>query len=108
MLWIALLAAAPATMSPVYLTCEMIEGATPTTVSLAIDEGNQRVTIGLQTGRTVTRPALFSETEVKVQDEEMTWVVSRVDMTIRRTLTFTPDVDRGTCKKASAPPARAF
>jgi hypothetical protein len=111
MLIASLLAAAAAT-APVYLDCSFArESGGPFRVEVALDEPNQTATIALDTGRVVVRPAVFAPDRVRVPDEEMTWVVSRTDLSIRRTFSFMPATDQGeagTCKIKPTPPKRAF
>lgn len=113
MLWSALMmivggVPAPA---PTYLICEWTNDRGTWQADVALDEANQRATIGLSTGHTVTRPALFSPSEVKVPDEPNTWVFSRTDLTFHRTVSFRPGDtggDTGTCKIKPVPAERAF
>lgn len=113
MLWLGLLASmtlAPAN-GPIYLTCEWRVDSETSRVNVSLDEANQRAVIAIVDGRTVTRSALFTPTEVRVVDEPMTWTFSRVDLTFRRTFSFMPPSDPGNvgkCKLAPAPAKRAF
>lgn len=113
MLWLGLLAiiGAAAGPEPAYLTCEWTNASGTTQADVAIDEANQRATISVVGGRIVTRPALFTPTEVTVVDEPMTWRFSRTDLTFRRTPSFMPATDpgnAGACKIAPKPAKRAF
>lgn len=103
-----LLALAAAT-APVYLTCQW---GSASAVELAIDEGNQRVTIARPNVEVTALPALFSPSEVKVSEkigsETMTWLIDRVDLTLTTATSFSPTVRTSKCKLKPTPPSRAF
>jgi hypothetical protein len=103
--------AAASTGQPVYLTCSIMENATPTVVDFAVDEAGQRVTIHQTgTGRVVTRSAVFSPTSVNVPDDLSVWTLDRVSLEARRQTTIGDKTwdHKGACKIADTPPKRAF
>lgn len=103
--------AAGASTEPVYLTCQLKQETGLLPAEIAVDEANQKVTIGLPSGRTVTRNGLFSPTEIKVMDDQTTWVIDRVSPSVRRTFAFMPADDAGEfgkCALKPTPEKRAF
>ncbi|WP_370308348.1 hypothetical protein [Sphingobium abikonense] len=107
----ALAGATRAIAAPTYLECHLTQETGLLPVQIALDEANQKVTIGLPSGRTVTRDGLFGPNEIKVVDDQMTWTIDRVSSSIRRTFAFMPADDpgeRGKCKIAPVPENRAF
>ncbi len=96
---------------PTYLVCQLVQETGLIPVEIALDEDNQKVTIGLPSGRTVSRDGLFGPTEIKVVDDQTTWIINRVSSSLRRTFAFMPLSDpgeHGECAVKAAPAKRAF
>jgi len=109
--WILAATAISGAPAPTYLACELSQEGGKLSVDVAVDEPNQQVTIALPTGRTVTRRALFSPSEVRALDDQQTWLINRVDLSFGRTFAFMPEGDpgeSGVCRVKVAPAKRAF
>ncbi len=80
-------------------------------VDVTLDETEQRAIVTLpSTGRSVTLRALFSPIEVRIPDDESTWIVDRVKLAFHRVMVIG---DRrwdepGKCSIKPAPAKRAF
>lgn len=103
------IASAPASAAPTYLSCVAQQGQ-PLPVNIVADEQGQTATVELPSGRIVRRPAVFSPTEVRILDEETTWIVDRVKLGFQRVVSIGDhtSVYPGTCAVGKAPPQRAF
>jgi hypothetical protein len=112
MWWLGVLAAAATAAPPTYLTCQLPSAGVPFEVHVAVDEGNQRVTIG-QDGKTpASMPALFTPEKITavqmIGTETKTWSFGRVDLSVNTKTSFTPEAAVGTCKIVPTPTKRAF
>jgi len=106
---IAILLMAAQAATPVYLTCTITPpDAAAFATDLALDEANQLATISQHTGRVAVRQAVYSPEEVRIPDDAQIWTVSRVDLTIRRSFTFTASIETGKCVLKPSPTKRAF
>lgn len=107
-----LIVAALALASPVYLQCDFSTAQAKWSVPIAIDEPNQRVTIGHAKGGASVVPALFSPDKVvateQIGNETQTWAFDRLDLSVRTTTSFTTDATVGACKITPTPAKRAF
>lgn len=111
----ALAVGTQAAATPTYLSCTIDQGATELQVEVTADEEQQRATISLpSTGRAVTRPALFSPSEVQIEDRlgvwVDNWVIDRVNLGIQRRASIGDKltVHSGKCVIKPAPAKRAF
>ncbi|WP_242137384.1 hypothetical protein [Sphingomonas sp. TREG-RG-20F-R18-01] len=105
------IAAAASPLAPVYLTCSLAQDVGVLRVQIALDEANQSSTVALPSGLTITRPALFSPTMVRIANKNDTWTIDRVTLGIRRTFSFQPKDDpgqSGSCQLQTVPAKRAF
>lgn len=103
--------AGAAAASPVYLACPLQREAGPLVIDVVVNEPVQEVTISVPGGRTVTRKALFTPSEVRMTDDQTTWIFNRVDLSFQHILSFMPASDPGDTGKCSLKPApteRAF
>jgi hypothetical protein len=108
----AVSATSGANAAPVYLTCSWNGEDQGKTIDLAIDESNQRITVGHPGDSVTNLPALFNPDEVRATErigaESMYWVVNRVDLSLTTTVTFSSNVRKGVCKVKPSPDKRAF
>lgn len=105
------IAAAATPLAPVYLACTLAQEVGVLNVDIALDEANQRSTVALPSGLTITQPAVFSPAAVKIPGKNDTWTIDRVTLSIRRTFAFQPQDhpgQSGTCKLQDVPAKRAF
>lgn len=111
MWWIAA-AATALNVSPVYLRCEFAEPSGNWSVDLAVDEANQRIGIGRPNVPPTNLSALFTPDRVIASEpvgaETMTWTISRTDLTVSTTTSFSPRRSTGACKLQPIPAKRAF
>jgi hypothetical protein len=97
--------------SPVYLACDLQEGATATSITLTIVEDDQTVTlVQNHSGRTISKRSIFSPSEVKIPDDESIWIVDRTTLGIKRIVKIGTArwEDIGQCRLVETPPKRAF
>lgn len=103
LLSLALMAAAG---QPTYLQC--VFSSNGIAVDFLMDEANSTVAVSLaSTGHTAKVGAAFTPTEVRFRDDMLTYVISRTDLTARRTITSIDSTDTGRCTVQAAP-KRAF
>lgn len=104
MLSLLLFAAADPTTT--YLSCSFPSNGT--VLELTADEPNQAVSVVLaSSGYAEKMPAAFTPTEVRFENRVMGYVLSRTDLSVRRTTKMISDTDVGSCK-IQQPPKRAF
>ena len=100
--------ATPAAAAPTYLTCTFPSRDGSFEVQVTADEANSRVTLFMpRTGHRETLDAVFTPTQVLFQNRMMSYVLSRTDLSIRRTVPLIRSVDEGRCDLVEAP-RRAF
>ena len=103
--WLALAISSPAAAAPTYLKC-VIGG--DWLVEIAVDEDNSQVTLFIPvTGHTKRHNAAFSHDQVRFGDRLISYVVSRTDLSIVRTVPLLRETTGGKCHVATAPD-RAF
>ena len=106
-----LMAIAASPTVPTYLTCVANQEGGPIAVEITANEAEQQAIVALpETGRVVTRRAMFSPSEVKIFDQESLWVINRVDLSFKRIFTIGDhsSTSPGACKIAPEPAKRAF
>ena len=92
---------------PTYLRC-VFPGREDHPVMITADESNSRVSVSLpSTGHSESMSAAFTPTEVRFSDRSLTYVISRTDLTVRRTIRLISSTDVGSCTVEEAP-QRAF
>ncbi len=105
-------AVATATATPIYLDCEVGAVDNHSSAQIAVDEQGQQVTLSLNGRPGRPLPALFTPDQVKFSSplgsERIDWVISRVDLTVRQSATFSPRVETGKCRATPVPNKRAF
>ena len=103
---------AAASDTPAYLTCTWTGESQGQAVDLAIDEANQRMTVGRKDGQAVSLAAMFTPEEVRaterVGSETVMWTINRIDLSLKSSVSFSPNIRAGTCKIKPAPAKRAF
>ena len=103
--WFALAISSPAAAAPTYLKC-VLDGNWP--VEVAVDEANSKVTVFIPvTGHTQRLNAAFSQDQVRFGDRLVSYVVSRTDLSIVRTVPLLKETTGGRCYVATVPD-RAF
>lgn len=108
LLWLSLFAAAPAAATPTYLVCTFPGPQGNIDLNVTVDEENSTVTTYLaKTGHTEKMTGVFTPTQVLFHDDMLTYVLSRTDLSISRTIVMIKSTDTGTCKVIT-PPKRAF
>jgi hypothetical protein len=101
-----LMLASPATVAPTYLECTFPKNGA--ILNVTADEANSAVTTVLRSsGYTEKLPAAFTASEVRFEGDMIAYVVSRTDLSIRRTIKMLGSADQGTCL-VQVPPKRAF
>jgi hypothetical protein len=91
---------------PTYLRC--IIQPQGTEVLITADEANSAVTVALpSTGHSEKMAAAFTATDVRFQNRQVAYVVSRTDLSIDRTIKLINSTDHGKCTVEQAP-KRAF
>lgn len=93
---------------PTYLSCEFPGRGSPFIVNVTADE--QAGTVSLYMPSTDNRQQMtgtFTSDRVLFADRVMTYALSRVDLTLIRTVTMIKAEETGTCK-IMLPPKRAF
>jgi hypothetical protein len=96
----------PVMGEPVYLRCHFPQNNTD--VMITADEANSSVTIALpSTGYSGKLAAAFTAGEVRFQDNQLAYVLSRTDLSIERTIKMIRSSDTGKCEIEKAP-KRAF
>ncbi|MES2987639.1 MAG: hypothetical protein V4808_07020 [Pseudomonadota bacterium] len=89
---------------PIYLRCPFERAE----VLITADEANSTVTVALpSTGHSEKLSAAFTASEVRFQNSNLTYVLSRVDLSITRTIKMIKATDRAQCAIEKAP-KRAF
>ena len=102
-LYVVAAAAAPTTT---YLEC--VFPPNQGVLQITADEPNQSVTtVFVPTGYSEKRPAAFTPTEVRFENSQLSYVISRTRLTIERSIKMIDSPDSGTCKVVTPPP-RAF
>ncbi len=92
--------------TPIYLRCTFEPNSTA--VLITADEANSAVTISVpSTGHTEKLPAAFSATDLRFQNRQLSYVVSRTDLSVSRTIKLIKETDTGRCAIEQAP-KRAF
>lgn len=95
--------------NPVYLACSFSEARV---FDVAVDEANQKVTIGFQGQDVTTSNALFTPTKVTtirpLGNETQTWTIDRTSLDAEYVVSWSPIPSRGVCKVQPAPAKRAF
>ncbi|GEM_PF-1606787 len=110
-MWMMIAASALSAATPTYLSCEWgeVDGSR---VELAVDEANQRITIGRPGLEVVSLPALFTPNEVRATEriggETQTWLVDRTALTLTISVSFSPNPQIGQCEVKPTPADRAF
>lgn len=99
----------PANAAPTYLVCEFKDGRDePFAVNVTVDEANAAVTVHMpRTGFSRRYQAVFSPDEVLFADRDLSYRLSRVDLTMVRTVKILRS-DESTVCQLIAPPTRAF
>ncbi len=73
-------------------------------LDVTADEANGSVTTALRsTGYSESYPAAFTPTEVRFQNRLLSYVVSRTDLSIQRTIKMISSMDTGSCRLGAAP-----
>jgi hypothetical protein len=91
---------------PVYLRCHFPQNNTD--VMITADEANSAVTVALpSTGYSGKMNAAFTAGEVRFQDDQLSYVLSRTNLSLKRTIKLISSSDLGTCAIEKAP-KRAF
>lgn len=94
-------ASSQADASPVYLRCTFPQMEP---IDVTLDEGQGTATVYLASrNRTMPFRAAFSANEVRFGSSQISYVISRVDMSIIRTIRLTRGVENGSCSKAAIP-----
>lgn len=102
----ALIFAVAPLAEPTYLRCTF--PSNNVVVMITADEANSSVTVALpSTGFTRKFGAAFTATEVRFQDSDLSYIVSRTDLSVVRTIKLIKSTDKGQCAVEKAPP-RAF
>lgn len=92
------LLATPAAAAPTYLTCSFPSRDASFEVQITADQANSTVTVFMpRTGHTERMNAVFTPTQVHFQNRMMSYVLSRTDLSIRRTVPAIRAVDDGRC-----------
>lgn len=105
-IWMTLLVASPAAAAPTYLQCNFPGNSA--ILMVTADEANSAVTVSLpSTGHTEKMPAAFTASELRFQNNMLSYVISRTDLAINRTIKMIKSTDTGQCKVETAP-KRAF
>ena len=92
--------------TPIYLRCAF--GPESAEVLITADEANSAVTVAVpSTGHTEKMAAAFSATDVRFQNRQLAYVVSRTDLSVARTIKLIRETDSGKCS-IEQPPKRAF
>jgi len=111
-MWLLLAQASLAAAAPTYLSCQWGEVSEGSRVELAIDEGNQRITIARPDYEVVVLPALFSPDEVRATErigtETMTWTIGRTDLILKIGTSFSSTPRTRACEIKPTPAERAF
>jgi len=108
MLSLAIASGALALMAngPIYLRCAFAPGSPE--VLITADEANSAVTLSVpSTGHTEKLAAAFNATDVRFQNKQLAYVVSRTDLSVARTIKLISETDNGKCA-VEQPPKRAF
>jgi len=95
-----------ATAAPTYLACSVTDSSKTFAVEVTADESQQRATVVLpDTGRVVTRKALFAPDRVEILDDESTWVIDRITLDFHRIVVIGDDRsdNPGKCALKAAP-----
>lgn len=102
------LAAVPAMATPTYLKCTFPGSQGPWPVEITADEAMLVVTLFMpNSGNSQRLAAAFGVDQVRFASREMSYVLSRTDLSIVRTTPILNEVVRGDCQVAT-PPKRAF
>jgi len=105
MLFLLALAAAGAD-HPTYLRCSFDRPGGD--IYITADEPNSSVTVAVpSTGFSEKLQAAFTPTEVRFQNRQLSYVLSRTDLSVARTIKLLSSVDNGKCAIEQAP-KRAF
>lgn len=106
MLWMLLAAS-----TPTYLSCTLGRGSDQERVEINASEADASATVVQPTAsRTVRRAAVFSPTDVRIPDAEITWIVDRVTLKLKQVVAFGTyrNEHEGQCEVKPAPAKRAF
>lgn len=102
------LTAAPAMASPTYLKCTFPSSKGPWPVEITANEASSQVTLLMpKSGHSQRLAAAFSIDEVRFGNRDMSYVLSRTNLSITRTTPILNEIVRGDCQIAQ-PPKRAF
>lgn len=105
---LALLPVSPAYAAPVYLTCPMQPNGRPSPIDVMLDEAAGTATVYVrENGRMHQMRAAFTQTEVTFRNDMVSYKLSRVSLTLTRSV---PSINRNETVVCSlAPPVkRAF
>lgn len=100
---------APAIAAPTYMSCVFVssEGA-KSEVKITADESAGTVDVLVpSTGFTARMAGTFTSDRVLFKDKMLDYSISRVDLTVSRTIRMINSTDKGKCS-IEAPPKRAF
>jgi len=98
----------PVAAKPNYLTCTFMIDGTPSVINFTADEASGTVSVFVpSSGHSRTVDAMFTPDQVMVDESQVRWEISRVDLTIARTIKMIDSTDRGQCEIQTAP-ERAF
>lgn len=103
-----LMASTSAYASPVYLTCPMQPNGTPSPIDITLDEAVGTATVFVrENGRTHQMRAAFTQDEVTFQTSAVSYKLSRVSLTLVRSVPAINRLETVVC--SFAPPVkRAF
>ena len=106
MIWMLLAAS-----EPTHLICTLGAGATAERVEIVADQTGGKATImQASANRTVTLPAVFSPSELRIADRELTWIVDRTSLAFHQVVQFGDyrNEHDGRCEVKPVPAKRAF
>lgn len=89
----------------IYLSCTFPD-ASP--VDITLDEANSRATVYVPaSGKTFAFDASFGANEVRFENASVSYIVSRIDLSVRRLIKILHSENAGRCQ-INAPEKRAF
>lgn len=97
-----------ASAAPTYLACTFMVDGSPNVIDFTADEAAGTVSILTRhSGFNRTVAATFTPERVLVNEGDVRWEISRVDLTVSSTITMINSTDHGKCEIEAAP-KRAF
>lgn len=99
-----------AASAPTYLGCSLDENGHLMKVDVAVYESDRQAVLAQSTGRTVTRPAVITPSDVSIADDESVWTIDRVTLAFTRRIVIGDRewLERGKCEVKPVPADRAF